>query len=139
MRTTVIDFGMGVVMGGLALSACWGWLWAVVGTIGAARGACRLRVVMNGLVVGISPIVLGWAAWGLRPQGFATNGAFVAGISVMPLLLTGLALRRAPDGRAVGVHLMDGIRHLNNELLGTHRDCGDCGHDHGADRPGELP
>lgn len=133
-----MDFGMGVIMGGLALSACWGWLWTIVGAVGVARGVCRLRVVMNGLVVGISPLLLGLAAWWMRPGVVAADGAFLAGVSVMPLLLTGFALRRAPDGRAVGVHLVHDVRRLKDDLLGTHRDCGDCGRDHGADGTEEL-
>ena len=34
MQYSVIDFGMGVIIGGLALSACWGWLWLIIGTVG---------------------------------------------------------------------------------------------------------
>ena len=139
MQHGVIDFGMGVMIGGLTLSACWGWLWLIIGTVGVARGACSLRVVMNSLVVGISPLVLGWGVWWLRAEAFSLNVPFVVGLFVLPLLLTGLGLRKAPDGRRVGLHMLEGIRHLRDELLGTHHECGGCDHDHGADRAGGCP
>jgi hypothetical protein len=135
----MIDFGMGVITGGLALSACWGWLWLVIGTIGVARGACRLRVVTNSLVVGITPLLLGWGIWWMRPEAFSPSVAFVAGMFTIPLLLTSLALRKASDGRPVGLHLVEGIRRLKDELLATHHECGECGHDHGADGAGGSP
>src|SRR6476646_7938257 len=72
MRYSIIDFGMGVMIGGLTLSACWGWLWLIIGTVGLARGACSRRVVMNSLVVGISPLVLGWGVWWLRAEAVTT-------------------------------------------------------------------
>jgi hypothetical protein len=129
----VIDFGIGVVIGGLALSASWGWLWLVIGTIGVARGTCSLRVVMNSLVVGISPLLLGWGIWWMKAEAFSPTVVFVAGIFVMPLLLSGLSLRRAADGRLVGLHMVEGIRQLKDQLLATHHECGDCG------RAGESP
>jgi hypothetical protein len=135
----IIDFGLGVIFGGLALSACWGGLWLVISAIGLARGVCGLRVVMNSLVVGISPLVLGWGVWWLRAEAFSPTAAFVGGLVVMPLLLTGLGLRRASDGRLVGLHMVEGIRHLKDQLLGMHHDCGGCGHDHDADSARGCP
>ena len=139
MPHTMIDFGVGVIIGGLALSACWGLLWLVIGTIGVARGVCHLRVVMNSLVVGITPLFLGWAVWGMRAEAFSPNVAFVFGICVIPLLLTVLGLRRASDGRPVGLHMVEGIRHLKDQLLAAHHECGGCSHDHGADKAGGSP
>ena len=139
MQHGIIDFGVGVVMGGLALSASWGWLWLVIGTIGLARGVCRLRVVMNSLVVGISPLLLAWGLWWLKPEALSLTAAFVSGLCVMPLFVTGLGLRKAPDGRRAGLHMVDGIGLLKDELLGTHHECGGCGHDHGADSAGGCP
>ena len=133
----MIDFGVGVIMGGLALSACWGWLWVVIGMVGVARGVCSLRIVMNSLAVGLSPLLLGWGVWWMRTEAFSPSVAFIAGTFIMPLLLTGLGLRRASDGRPVGLHLVEGIRHLKDELLATHRECGDCGREPGAERGGE--
>ena len=40
MQSTILDFGTGVLMGGLALSASWGWLWLSIGAVGYARGVC---------------------------------------------------------------------------------------------------
>lgn len=139
MQYSVIDFGIGVIIGGLALSASWGWLWLIISMVGLARGACRLRVVMNSLVVGVSPLMLAWGIWWLRAEAFSPQVAFVAGLCVLPLLFTGLGLRKAPDGRRVGRHMLEGISHLRDELLGMHRECGGCDHDHGADRAGGCP
>ena len=139
MLYTAIDFGTGVIIGGLALSACWGLLWLVIGTVGLTRGICSLRVVRNSLAVGISPLVLGWGLWWIRADAFPPGAAFVMGVFVMPLLLAGLSLRRAPDGRRAGHHMAEGIRHLRDELLGVHHECGGCGHDHGTDRAGGCP
>jgi hypothetical protein len=130
---------MGVIMGGLALSACWGWLWLVIGTVGVARGVCRFRVVTNSLVVGTTPLLLGWAVWWIRPEAFSPHAAFVAGMFVMPLLLTGLGLRRASDGRAVGLHMAEEVGRLKDQLLARHHECGDCGSDHGSDRAEGSP
>ena len=139
MAYTAIDFGTGMIFGGLAVSACWGWLWLVIGTVGFARGVCSLRVVMNGLAVGVTPVLLGWGLWWMRAEAFSADAAFVMGLFVVPLFLTGLSLQRAPDGRRAGHHMAEGIRHLRDELLGRHHDCGGCGHDHGADRAGGCP
>ena len=139
MESSVIDFGTGVIVGGLALSACWGWWWLVIGTVGFARGIGRPRVVMNSFAVGVSPLLLAWGLWWLRAEAFSPRIAFVGGFLVMPLLVTGLGLRRAADGRRVGQHMLQGIRHLREELLGRHHDCGGCDHDHDVDRAGRCP
>ena len=139
MQHTAMDFGTGVMIGGLALSACWGWLWLVISTMGLVRGVCRLAVVRNSMIVAIIPVLLGWGLWWLRPEAFSPTIAFVAGLFVVPLLLTALGLRKAADGRRAGLHMVEGIRHLKDELLGVHHECGGCGHDHGADRAGGCP
>ena len=136
MQSSIIDFGTGVIVGGLVLSACWGWWWLGVGTVGYVRGICRRRVLVNSLVVGVSPLLLAWGLWWMRAEAFSSRMAFVGGLFVVPLVLTGLSLRKASDGRRVGRHLVEGIRHLKDELLGTHQECGGCGHDHDADRAG---
>jgi hypothetical protein len=135
----IIDFGIGVIFGGLALSASWGWLWLVISAIGLARGVCGFRVVMNSLVVGMTPLLLGWGVWWLRAGDDTPTAAFVGGLLVMPLLLTGLGLRRASDGRRVGRHMVEGILHLRDQLLGMHHDCGGCGHDHDVDSARGCP
>ena len=136
MQATIHDFGTGALMGGLALSAGWGWLWLSIGAVGYARGVCSLRVVLNSLVVGIVPLLFGWLAWWMRAESLSMNVAFAAGLLMMPTILLGLALRRTSDGRPAGLHMAEGIRQLKDELLGAHHDCGGCAHDHGSDRPG---
>lgn len=136
MPHTFLDFATGVIIGGLALSACWGWLWLVIGTVGCVRGVCGVRVVMHSLVVGISPLLLGWGLWWMRAEAFSPDIAFVSGLAVMPLMLIGLGLRKASDGRPAGLHMAEGIRHLKDELLGAHHACGGRGHDHGTDAAG---
>jgi hypothetical protein len=138
MQSSIIDFGTGVIIGGLALSACWGCWWLIVGMVGYARGIGRPRVVMNSLAVGGSPLLLAWGLWWMRADALSSRIAFVGGLFVMPLLLTGLSLRRASDGRRVGQHMVEGIRHLRDELLGTHHECGGCDHDHDADTAGRC-
>ena len=135
----VMDFATGAIIGGLALSAGWGWLWLVIGSIGFARGTCRARVVVNSLAVGFSPLLLGWGLWWMRAEGFLPNVSFVAGLFVMPVLVVGLAFQKASDGQRVGLHMTEGIRQLKDELLGTHHGCGGCGHDHGSDGAGGRP
>jgi hypothetical protein len=138
MESSILDFGTGVILGGLVLSACWGWWWLGVGMVGFARGISRPRAVLNSLAVGVSPLLLAWGLWWLRGEAFLPGIAFVVGVLVMPLLVTGLALRRAADGRRVGQHMFEGVRHLRDELLGTHHDCGGCDHDHDVDRAGKC-
>jgi hypothetical protein len=91
---------------------------------------------MNSLAVGISPLLLGWGVLLMRAETLSVDTAFVAGLLVMPLTLVGLGFRKASDGRRAGLHVAEGIRHLKDELLGTHRGCGGCGHDHAADAAG---
>jgi hypothetical protein len=128
-----IDLSTGIIIGGLALSACWGWFWLVIGTVGLARGVCGIRVVMHSVVVGITPLVLGWGLWWMRAETFRSNAFFVLGLAVMPLVLVGVGLRKAPDGRRAAFHMVEGIRQLKGELLGAHHACDGCSHDHGMD------
>ena len=136
MQSNMIDLLTGVVIGGLALSACWGMLWLAVGTVGYARGVCSGRVVVNSLTVGIVPLLLGGWAWWMRHDTVSSNGALVAGLLVMPLVVVGLGLRKASDGRRAGHHMAEGIRQLKDELLGAHHQCGGCAHGPGADGEG---
>jgi hypothetical protein len=136
MPQTIMDVATGVIIGGLALSACWGWLWLIIGTIGVARGACGLRVVMHSLVGGISPLLLAWGLWWMRAETFSPNTAFIVGLGLMPLVLIGFGLRKASDGRPAGLHMVEGMRYLTDQLLGAHEACTGCGHDHGPDAGG---
>ena len=136
MLSTMLDFGTGVLMGGLALSAAWGWLWLSIGTVGYARGVCGLRIVLNSLAVGVAPLCFGALAWWMRAESLSLNASFAAGLVVMPMIVLGLALRPTSDGRRAGLHMAEGIRQLKNELLGVHHECGGCAHDHGLKGPG---
>jgi len=136
MHSSVIDFCTGLIIGGLALSTCWGCWWLIVGMVGYARDIGRPRVVMNSLAVAVSPLLLAWGLWWMRADAFSSRIAFVGGLFVMPLLLTGLSLRRASDGRRVGQHMVEGIRHLRDDLLGTHHACGGCDQNHDPDTAG---
>lgn len=130
MQDALVDFGIGAITGGLSLSACWGLFWFAVGMIGFSRGTCSWRVLLNSLVVGLAPLLLAWALFWIRDTASSSSAAFVAGLSIMPLALMGFGLRPAPDGRRAGVHMLEGVRHLMDELLGKHHECGGCGHDH---------
>jgi len=129
VQDVVIDFIAGAMAGGLGLSFCWGLFWLVVGSIGLSRGTCTWRVVANSALVGGLPVLLGAGLLWARGDIQAT-GTFILGLLMMPLLLLGLGLRKAPDGRRAGAHMLAGMRHLMEELLGEHQGCGGCSHEH---------
>ncbi len=123
------DFGIGFLVGGLALSAAWGVFWLGVSLVGLRRGTCGPRVVLNSLVVGLVPMgfIAGLVWW----QGTGGGApAFGVGLAGMPLVAVALALRPAADGRLAGSHLLGGVRQLMDDLLGAHHGCGGCGHEH---------
>jgi hypothetical protein len=130
MNQGLIEFAAGVLAGGLGLSACWGLFWLIIGTAGLIRGTCGWRVVLNSLTVGLVPLLLIggilWWSGGIRGVG----SAFGLGVLGMPVVLVGLGLRQTPDGQRAGMHMLDGVRHLMDDLLGAHHECGGCGHDH---------
>lgn len=126
----LIDFSAGLLVGGLTLSAAWGFFWLAVGMVGLGRRTCGWRVVLNSLTVGMVPLLLiGLLLWW---HGGAREWAssFGVGLIGMPLLLVGLGLRQAPDGQRAGSHLLEGVRRLMEELLGKHHGCGGCDHEH---------
>lgn len=126
-----IEFGTGLLAGGLGLSACWGLFWLLIGSVGWIRGTCSWRVLLNGLVAsGIPLLLVAVLAW-FRDSIDAPGLAFVGGLSIMPLVVVTFGLRRAPDGRLTGAHMLGGVRHLMDKLLGRHETCGGCGNGHG--------
>jgi hypothetical protein len=131
-----VDFGLGILSGGLVLSMGWGLFWLIVGTVGLVRRTCRVHVVLNSLVVGLVPFCMIWALLWARGSMQGNSQPFAAGLAIMPLALAGLALRRAPDGQRAGIHMVEGVRHLMNELLGRHHGCGGCSHETGHDHGG---
>ena len=139
MTSTVIDFGTGVLIGGLILSSCWGWFWLTIGAVGLTRGVCGPRVVVNSLIVGLTPLMLGWWVWWMRSDAFAFHPAFIAGLLVLPSTMVLLGLRRAADGRRAGLHMAEGIHHLKSELLGAHHECAGCSHTQKPDGAGGCP
>jgi hypothetical protein len=68
MGLAVLDFGIGALIGGLMLSACWGWFWLAISTVGFTRGICGPRVVVNSLIVGLTPLLFGASVWWMRAE-----------------------------------------------------------------------
>lgn len=126
----MIDFIVGLLIGGLGLSAAWGLFWCSIGLVGARRGSCSWRIVANSLTVGVIPLVLIIGLWWWAGDAEKTPVSFGIGLLGMPAVLMGFGLRRAPDGQRAGAHMMDGVRHLKDELLGKHQGCGGCAHEH---------
>ena len=135
MHSPVINFIVGALLGGLVLSAAWGFFWLTIGAIGLWRRTCSWRVAANSLVVGVVPLLLAWALVSVSGEVFP-NMAFVVGLLVMPFILAGLALRPVPGGHRAGASMLQGIGRLIDELLGRHHACGGCDHDHGRDLTG---
>jgi hypothetical protein len=135
MPSAAIKFAVGVLMGGLALSAAWGLFWLTVGAIGLWRRTCSWRVVTNSLVVGGVPLLLAWALVSVS-GGVLPNMAFVAGFLVMPFILAGLALRPVPGGHRAGVAMLQGLGGFTDGLLGRHHAWGGCEHELGPDLTG---
>lgn len=126
----MLDFIVGLLVGGLGLSAAWGLFWCSIGLVGVSRGSCHWHVVAKSLTVGLIPLLfiigLFWWAGG----GGDNRLSFGIGLLGMPAVLMGFGLRRAPDGHRAGAHMLDGVRHLKDELLGKHQGCGGCDHEH---------
>ena len=126
-----IEFGTGLLMGGLGLSACWGLFWLVIGAVGFWRGTCNRQVLLSASAASGVPLallaLLLWVSGAAQGPGLE----FVGGLIVVPLLLVGFGLRRAPDGQLAGAHMVGGVRHLVEKLLGHHQACGGCSGGHG--------
>ncbi|HEU4684300.1 MAG TPA: hypothetical protein VFS39_07345 [Nitrospira sp.] len=134
--SAAVDFVFGVLAGGLAISMCWGLFWLVVVSLGVARRTCSWRPLANSLAVTLTPILFIWGLLKVRGEVQPGGGALFAGLAIMPIVLTWLAVRRRPDGRMAGTQMLDGVRQLVERLLGKHRECGGCGDEHGQDHGG---
>lgn len=133
MTDVLIDSCAGFLTGGLVLSAAWGLFWLAISLVGLRRGTCGRRLVRMSLVGGCVPLVLAITlVWWMGDLERMTS-VFAVGLVGMPTILAGLWLRRMPDGRRAGTHLAASVRHLMGDLLGPHRECGDCHAEH--DRP----
>ena len=40
MTHRLAEFGVGLLLGGLGVSACWGLFWLSIGMVGVSRGSC---------------------------------------------------------------------------------------------------
>lgn len=130
MNHAWISFGIGLAVGGLGLSACWGFLWLFVGAAGVRRRTCGWSVVRNSLTVGFASLLLIAGLLWLRKGVDGDSSTFGAGLLVMPLVLAGFGLRRASDGRRAVTHLLEGVRQLMDKLLSRHQACTGCGEEH---------
>lgn len=128
MTDTLTDIGAGLVVGGLTVSAVWGFFWLAIGLIGWRRGTCGWGIVMKGLAGGFIPLslVIGLSWW--RVGGGSDELWFMSGLVGVPALLLALSLRSMPDGRTAGTHLLEGVRSLRADLLGAHQGCAGCPH-----------
>jgi len=130
MQDGLLDAAMGAVIGGLMMSACWGLFWLAIGMIGLMRRTCGWQVVLNSLAVSSVPLMLALGLVWWRGPAPVSGTAFAFGLCLMPLVLVGFGSRRAPDGQRAGAHMLGGVRHLMDELLGKHHACGGCSHEH---------
>jgi len=128
--TPLIDFVMGLVTGGLVVSAAWGLFWLGVSLKGRTRGTCGWSVVLKSTAAGMVPLLLVVVVLWWRGGAASMTLVFGVGLIGMPTLLSGLWLRRMPDGRRAGTHMVAEVRQLMAELLGTQRGCGGCDHEH---------
>lgn len=129
MTHRLAEFGVGLLLGGLGVSACWGLFWLSIGMVGVSRGSCSWRVMGNSLMATVLPLSLmaGLLWWYDGVHG--VSGTLAMGLLGMPMVLVGLGLRPAPDGQRAGQHMLDGVHHLIDQLLGKHQDCSGCTHD----------
>lgn len=131
MTNLLIDGVVGFLTGGLALSAAWGLFWSVISLVGLIRRTCGGRVLGMSLLGGGVPLVLAIVLVWWMGHLERMSVVFAVGLMGMPTVLGVLWLRRMPDGQRAGTHLVAGVRHLMEDLLGVHQGCGGChdGHD----------
>lgn len=125
-----LSFGVGLLIGGLALMLGWGLLWLVVGAIGLARQTCGWAIFMSSVsstaIAGVSMTGLFWAVDAAR----LSSPALQAGLAGVPLALLVAAACRLEDGRRIGPAFIEGSRLMVHQLLGVHEEGGGCGHCH---------
>jgi hypothetical protein len=129
-----ISFLLGFIVGGFGISSCWGLFWSALAVIGLTRGTSGWKVVQASLTAGLVPLTLAAAVLWTMNGGRATTWPFLAGVVTLPVLLTGMALRKLPDGTRVGERLLGGTHTMMDTMLGKHSgcggDCGGCGDEH---------
>lgn len=130
MVETSISFMLGLGLGGLGVSACWGLFWSVLAVLGVWRGTSQWQVVRASLTAGTVPLLLALGViWMVDPARLAT-WPFLIGAAGVPAILVGLGLRKMPDGTLVGERLIGGARTMIDTMLGRHHECGGCGEEH---------
>ena len=121
---------LGVVIGGLGLSTCWGLFWCVMAFAGVVRRTCDWKVVRASLTAALVPgVLLGVLLWAVD-RGRLASLPFVIGIFVLPVVGTVLGMRMLPDGSRVVGRLVGGTQAMMDTILGRHHDCGGCGDEH---------
>jgi len=130
MPDGIVEIGLGLLIGGLSMSACWGLFWLSISAVGVSRGTCSWRALLNSLAVSAVPLLLVVMLMWLRGFSHPATALFTVGLSIMPVVLVLFGLRQTPDGRRAGVHMLNGVRGLKEELLGAHRGCGGCSQEH---------
>lgn len=117
---------LGMVIGGLGVSTCWGLFWCVMAFVGFARRTCAWTVVRASLTAALVPgVLLGVVLWAIDP-GRLGSLAFGIGVLVLPAIGVVLGMRTLPDGTRVAGRLIGGTQSMMDTILGRHHGCGGC-------------
>jgi hypothetical protein len=126
----VLTVLLGIVVGGLGLSTCWGLFWCVMAFAGFARRTCDWKVVQASLTAALVPGgLLGAVLWAVDRGRLGSLG-FAIGVIVLPVGGVLLGMRRLPDGTRVGGRLIGGAQTMMDTILGRHHGCGGCEDEH---------
>ena len=118
---------LGLVIGGLGLSTCWGVFWCGVAFAGFARRTCRWSVVQASLTAAFVPgVLLGIVLW-VVDRGRLGSPGFAVGVVALPVVGVILGMRTLPDGTRVAGRLVGGAQTMMDRILGGHHGCGGCG------------
>jgi len=121
---------IGILVGGLSVSAGWGLFWLVLASVGLARGTSGWKVVRAGFMAGAVPLaLLLWIVFAMD-EGRLGTWPFALGLAAVPAALIGLGMRKLPDGTRVAGRLFGGTQVMMDTILGRHRECGGCGDEH---------
>jgi len=130
MLETAISILIGIIVGGLSISAAWGVFWLALASLGLARGTSGWKVARASFVAGAIPgVLLLWIGLAMDQARLGT-WAFALGIVTVPAALTLLGLRKLPDGTRVAGRLIGGVGMMMGTILGRHHECGGCGDEH---------
>lgn len=126
----VVTVLLGVVIGGLVVSACWGLFWCVLAFVGFARRTCAWTVVQASLTAALVPgVLLGVVLWAIDRSRLGSP-IFAIGVLVLPAVGVVLGMRTLPDGTRAAGRLLGGTQTMMDTILGRHNDCGGCGDEH---------